>query len=191
MKKKENKKKDSQLSSTTTRFITEEMRLLKIGPCFMSTDMQEIGLGLVIVGRIHQSGKISIAFFLVDSFCLGVKDCGYKLYLKQDEIEDILNMFYNFDFKPCSYEEAHNMIYGAVHFAEKGGVKPNENFELMKYFLAEDNAKIPHIAYKFGRNGEHYLCAKDKEELNRFLPLLQKALGKDISLSLIDIFIGS
>ena len=79
MKKKENKKKDSQLSSTTTRFITEEMRLLNIGPCFMSTDMQEIGLGLVIVGRIHQSGKISIAFFLVDSFCLGVKDCGYKL----------------------------------------------------------------------------------------------------------------
>ena len=147
MKKKENKKKDSQLSSTTTRFITEEMRLLKIGPCFMSTDMQEIGLGLVIVGRIHQSGKISIAFFLVDSFCLGVKDCGYKLYLKQDEIEDILNMFYNFDFKPCSYEEAHNMIYGAVHFAEKGGIKPNENFELMKYFLAEDNAEIPHIAY--------------------------------------------
>ena len=186
MKKKENKKKDSQLSSTTTHFITEEMRLLKIGPCFMSTDIQEIGLGLVIVGRIHQSGKISIAFFLVDSFCLGVKDCGYKLYLKQDEIEDILNMFYNFDFKPCSYEEAHNMIYGAVHFAEKGGVKPNENFELMKYFLAEDNAEIPHIAYEFGRNGEHYLCAKDKEELNRFLPLLQKTLGKEVEYIILD-----
>jgi hypothetical protein len=45
--------------------------------CIMSSALFEIGIGHVIVARALPSGLLGCAYFLVDVFCLGVKDVFY------------------------------------------------------------------------------------------------------------------
>lgn len=45
--------------------------------CIMSSTLFEIGIGHVIVARALPSGLLGCAYFLVDVFCLGVKDVFY------------------------------------------------------------------------------------------------------------------
>ena len=180
MSQKKKKKTTMQQPMSPTRFITEKIRSLEIGTCFMSADFDETGIGYVLVSRLHQNENISFAYFLVDIFCLGVKDCDYKLRQTKDEFAAFLQLFHSLNLRPCSYEEAHNMIYGAIAFAEEGGIKPHKNFGLTQYFLKEDTEDIPLIEYKYGRNGKHFLCAEDNIELTTYLPILQKTLGDKV-----------
>jgi hypothetical protein len=42
--------------------------------CVMPSGLFEIGIGHIIVARALPSGQLGCAWFLVDVFCLGVKD---------------------------------------------------------------------------------------------------------------------
>ena len=75
-----------------------------------------------------------------------------------------------------SYNEAHNLIFGAIAFAEEAGIKPSPEFALTQYLLEEDTEDVPLIEYEFGKNGKHFLVAKNNLELNTYLPLLEKNL---------------
>lgn len=43
--------------------------------CLMSAEIQERGIGYVVIARRKSSQTIRCIAFVVDAFCLGVKDC--------------------------------------------------------------------------------------------------------------------
>ena len=45
--------------------------------------------------------------------------------------------------------------------------------------LEEDDDNIPLIEYEYGKNGKNTLVAHSRLEASRYLPLLEKNLGKD------------
>ena len=45
--------------------------------CMMSSTLFELGIGHVIVARALPSGLLGCAYFLLDVFCLGIKDVFY------------------------------------------------------------------------------------------------------------------
>lgn len=53
----------------------------------MSDDIEEMGEGHVIVSRKHTGGRVSMAFYLVDIWCVGVKDSFYRLRLEDCEFK--------------------------------------------------------------------------------------------------------
>ena len=57
--------------------MKQRVRSLELGKCYISDDIEEYGQGHVVVTRMHTGGRISVAFYLVDIFCLGVKDSFY------------------------------------------------------------------------------------------------------------------
>ena len=165
------------------QFVRQRARLLPIGDCFMTEGAEKCGIATIAVIRNHPQGKVTGAVFLVDFYCLGVKDA---LVFVREDWEDLKERFYYFDgqndeVKKISYEEAHNRIYGAIAFAEEAGIKPCKEFSLAKYILEEDTDDIPLIEYEFGQNGKHMLFAKNRLELTTYLPTLRKNLGDDFS----------
>ncbi len=112
----------------------------------------------VIVTRVRPSGNLVMASFLVDTFCLGVKDAGYHENITPYDSEKYLGNYKNgMGLEEISYNEAHNIIYGAMAFAEEGGIKPSKEFDPAGYILEEDTDDIPLIEYDFGKNGKHFL----------------------------------
>ena len=117
-----------------------------------------------------------MAMYLVDIYCIGVKDSFFRLRLEEDELEEMLDRAPNI--RECSYEEAHNWVYGAIAWAEEAGIEPDKSFAVTKYMLEEDTDDIPLIEYEFGRDGKHMLIANNNLEASRYLPLLKKNLGE-------------
>lgn len=176
MAKKKQKKQTGQQFLSPEQFMKQRARSLEIGTCYISEGMKDCGEGHVIVTRRHTGGRISIALYLVDIFCLGVKNSLYRLRLEEDELEEMLNNIPSLH--ECSYDEAHNWVYGAIAWAEEAGIEPDKSFAITKYMLEEDTDNVPLIEYDFGYNGKHFLMANNNLEASRYLPLMKKNLGE-------------
>lgn len=176
-KKKNKKNQQTQQPLSAEKFIQQRARLSKIGPCYVYDRLEEDGEGHVIVSRLHGNGWVTVGYYLVDIWCLGVKDTFYHYRLTTDEFSEFIEK-YPLGLRECSYEEAHNWIYGAIAFAEEASISPHKSFKLTRYILEEDTDDIPLIEYEFGKDGKHFLVAKSQQEANLYLPLLQRTLGE-------------
>lgn len=103
--------------------------------------MFQFGEGHVIVTRRHTGGNITVGFYLVDLYCVGVKDTHYRFSMDPDELEELIE--HNGMFQTCTYDEAHNIIYGAIEFAQEAGISPHKDFALTQYILQEDDENVP------------------------------------------------
>ena len=159
------------------QYLRQKARTLEIGTCYVTNDIDEVKMGHVIVSRRHTGGRISMACYLVDMACLGVKDSFYKLRMEDYEFEDFLGERRDM-FRECSYEEAHNRVWGSLAYAEEAGIAPDKSFQLTKYMLEEDTDDVPLIDYEYGRDGQHFLTCRTELEASRYLPLMRKNLGE-------------
>lgn len=180
MAKKKKTAKGQQTFLSERQYVKEKARTLEIGPCFINEDFEKYGLGHIVVTRLHKGGRKTIGVYLVDTFCLGVKDAYFRTRMEEADYEDMLSkMKRAYNLKEISYEEVHNLIYGAVEFASEAGVDPCPEFSLAKYVLEEDTEAVPLIEYEFGKDGKHLLIAYDKAEADKYLPILKANLGSD------------
>mgnify|MGYP003305966606 CR=1 FL=1 len=120
------------------QFIKQKARNLPIEVCYISKDIEEVGEGTVIVVRRHPNDKFTLATYLLDIFCLGVKDTFYRLRLDEFEYEEFFDKYTSMEVKEITYNEAHNWIYGAIAFAEEAGIAPHKDFNVTQYMLEED-----------------------------------------------------
>ncbi len=130
------------------------------------------------MSRCHKQGTYTVGAYQVDTFCLGVKDSFFAFNIDEYEYKDLIDR-YPF-LVEISYNEAHNLIFAALEFAEEAGIHPHKSWNTTKYILEEDDENIPLIEYEMGKEGEHFLCVSDKSELDRYLPILRKNLGRDV-----------
>jgi len=177
-KKKTKKKTQQQQFMSPEKFLRERMRSVPVGKCYVTDNYEKAGFGNVIVTRVHTGGRISFAVYIVDIWCLGVRDCFYHLRAEDYEFADevLERTSHTMGLNEISYNEAHNLVYGAVAFAEEAGISPCKDFALAKYFLEEDTDDIPLIEYQFGKDGKYFLMARTELELSKYLPILQKNL---------------
>lgn len=176
--KKTNKGKAQQAFLSPENYIKQKARTLPIWQCYMSDSIEMYGEGYVIVPRLHTGGNVTVGLYLVDTYCLGVKDTFYRFRCDEKEYLMLLQSIrHNMGLKEVSYEEAHNMLYGAIEFAEEAGIKPHKDFAITRYILDEDTDEIPLIEYDYGKDGKHFLVAHSNMELSKYLPLLKKNLG--------------
>ncbi|WDF77837.1 hypothetical protein ACFGVS_19200 [Mucilaginibacter sp. AW1-7] len=134
------------------KYIKTQARLLPIAECIINEDWETAGIANILVARKHKNGNLTIGLFLVDMYCLGPKDALYEFNLspeKYDEWKDKLA----YGIIACDYVLAHNIIYGAVAYAEDYGFKPHKDFEIAQYILEEDSEDIELIEIKFGVDG--------------------------------------
>ena len=113
-KKKKQKNKGGQQFLSPEQFLKQRARSLEIGTCYTTESLMDSGEGYAIVTRKHTGGNVSAAFFLIDAYCVGVKDSFYKLRMSELDLDDMLDRVPGLN--ECSYEEAHNWVYGAIDF---------------------------------------------------------------------------
>lgn len=159
------------------KYLQQKARGLEIGTCYVTKDIDKMKMGHVIVTRKHTGGRISMAAYLVDMACLGVKDSFYRLRMDDWEFDEFLDDRRDM-FRECSYEEAHNRVWGSIAYAEEAGIRPDKSFSLTQYMLEEDTDNVPLIEYEYGKDGKHFLTCRSELEASRYLPLMRQNLGE-------------
>ncbi len=160
------------------RYMRERVRNLPIGKCYINPDWEEDGLAHIIVTRERAGGKLVYGSFLVDTLCLGIKDAEYAIDFTPMELEDALAHFRkNHELEEIDYDKIHNLIYGAIEFAEEGGISPVKEFTTASYILSEDTDDIPLIEYEYGKEGKHVLVIGPDGREEKYLKTLFDHLG--------------
>ena len=181
-KKNKNKKKQvqpQQPMSPTKYFTSGRARQLPIEECWISSDWKDKGLCTVVVARKHTTGNVTFGVYLMDTFCLGLKNT-YPLFNRsQFYYEDIINQMYAMhgDKMRIDYALAHNIIYGGIAYAEDLGFKPNKDWATSQFILEEDTEDIELIDVEFGKNGKPFFINGPLDNVGKVKARLDASVG--------------
>lgn len=140
-------------------------------------------MAFILVTRRHVTGNCTFAGFQVDMYCLGVKDAFWQFNEPPWVIKDIIERQEQFSGKEdplvqIDYPLAHNIIYGAVEFAEELGFLPHKDFALAQYILEEDDERVEYIDIEFGLNGRPAIFLSKERHPAQLIEILNKNPGK-------------
>lgn len=137
------------------------------------------GLAEILVTRV-EGNQYLVASYLVDYWCLGVKDAFGPRKLNRQKYEDLVKKAYA-PFKEgtrkIALEEAQAIIFGAVEYAAQLGLKPHRDFEAAKGHLGEQLENLPSI--EFGREGKPYYVSGPHDNPERIINKLRETVGED------------
>jgi len=150
---------------------------------FISKNWRDTGVSNVAVARIDDDGGVSAGFFLVDHFCLGVKDA----FLLDDLMEDDLREIIEERFPEGEMERMHpawakKFVEGATAYAENLGFSPHRDYRKARRALGGIDSNICTETFVYGDNGRpHYIQGEidDETRATRVLAVLDARLGPD------------
>ncbi len=145
------------------------------------TDVPDgIGHGIVsvLVARQHRRGKVSVAGYLVDVYCLGVKDAlGPKVMDDADLRAYVRTYFLVYEAPAIAapIQMGRELVWGAVAYARDLGFEPHPDFERTSGHLG---AWEPTGAVRFGRGGKPYFVQGPRDNATRILGTLERSVGE-------------
>ncbi|WP_444842822.1 hypothetical protein [Bradyrhizobium sp.] len=155
---------------------------LPVQHCYVSEALFEDGIGTVVIARGATSHLVTMGSFLVDVFCLGVKNVMFE-QLDDDEFEfymertgDTQRMI------PVDPAYARRLLRDAAAWSASFGFAPHRDFPVVERLFGEVNADDCDAVFQFGREGKpHYVAGPyDTPALVRQRTAqLQRHLGED------------
>ncbi len=173
------KKNKTTQQLSPAQYMRTKARSLPIYKCYVGDNEGNTREKAVLVIRQHAGGTYTYGAYLLDCWCVGVKDSFWDFSVPSYEVEEQLERFRgHMNLREVSYVEAHNWVYGAADWAANAGIEPCKDFALTQYILQADDDEVELIEYDFGVDGEYVLEAKDRQEANKYIPALKRTLGE-------------
>jgi yecA family protein len=149
---------------------------------FIDKDWRDAGLTSLFVARIRDGGsRIDVGSFLVDLWCLGIKDAYFLEDLSAEEwtelVEERLPERIRETFHPAC---ARKLVEGALAYAETLGFAPARDFRKARRVLGGIDESACPIEFKFGRDGRPcYVQGADDspERVDRVMAMLEARVG--------------
>jgi tetratricopeptide (TPR) repeat protein len=160
------------------KYIRTKARQLPINKCFINEDWGESGMANIIVSRKHSNGNLTFCVFLVDLYCLGVKDSHHYFNMPDFEFEDfMISHFEEVEIVEIDYTLAHNIIYGAVEFANDYEFRPHKSWGLTQNILEEDTDDIELIEIPFGLDDKPTVVTEKNKVPTSIVAQLERVAG--------------
>ena len=178
--KKKKKSAPQQGPISPEKYIRLHARELPIYKCYMPQEGSAQGMSEIVVSRKRPNGKILFGVYLIDTYCLGVKDVMYHYDYDVEEFEKLVEkVFSRFEgYVECPYSDAHNFIYSAIEFAADAGLNPAQDFDKVgEYILEEDTDDIPLKHYPMGHDGKYLLIEGPTHAERKYVKMLRERLG--------------
>ncbi|MCE5331824.1 MAG: hypothetical protein LLF95_06765 [Bacteroidales bacterium] len=178
-----NKKQSSPQLLSPENYIRQKARKLPIYECQINANWEKMGTAQIIISRIHANGNITMAMYMTDLLCLGVKDSLYMFNVPKEEYENMLDtLSETLDMIKTDYVLVHNIIFAANEYAAELGFKPHKDFiSITQYMLEEDTDDIELIEIECGRKEKPLFIKTEntsEAEANRVIKQLEKSVGK-------------
>jgi hypothetical protein len=134
------------------------------------------GLASVLVAREHGSG-VSACGYLVDVWCLGVKNSTGPKTMDRRKLPDFVSLFFRASSRPpvpAPLDLARNVVFGAVDYARGLGFEPHPDFAKCAGHLGQWNQSSD---VTFGRNGKPMYMQGPHDDVFAVLSTLRRSVG--------------
>lgn len=137
------------------------------------------GLASVLVARTTGYNRFVICTYLVDYWCLGVKDSIPPRQMNSSQYQDFIEHLYSCfpeGYQEISLEQAQSFVLGAVDYAANLGLSPHPDFEKSKAHLGENDRRIQ---IEFGRDGKPFFVSGPYDDGQKILGILNNNVGEN------------
>jgi len=166
---------------TPEKYIKTKARELPYHETFVLPEWNESGITQVIVSKKMPGGNFIIGTYLVDLYCLGLKDSAWYFNQSSVEYKQLMDLFIERfgELETCTVEFANNLIFGAIDYAEEAEIKPHKSFSITEYILNPELIDDGIDELEFGKDGKHFFVAGPYDKTDFIIGKLNRTLGKD------------
>ena len=141
---------------------------------------REAGLATILLSRKQPDGNILFGVYLVDIFCLGLKNtycnANFALPKYEQEVRDSISR--NETLTDCPIPLAHHIIYGAIDYASKLGFRPQRDFRLSRYILEKQSRFEESVEVEFGKDGKPFYIVGPDDNAELIIRKLERRVGE-------------
>ena len=137
------------------------------------------GIALVLVARRDRHNEVAACGYLVDTFCLGVKNTIGPERMHRSELPVFVRLYFAaFPASPlrAPIHLAQHLVHGAVAFAAGLGLEPHPEFAQVRGYLGELREAC---AITFGRRGRPLYVAGPHDDPLAIMRKLKASVGDD------------
>ncbi len=127
--------------------------------CLVSTDVWTQGIGYVVLSRELPGGNIAFAWFLVDRYCLGVKNLIVNIVGRFSYDSKLRELQSQYQFKPMELAAARKFVEGAVAYAANLSLPPHADYQKGKHIFGSIDASACTETFEYGKEGKPYFFA--------------------------------
>jgi hypothetical protein len=178
----QHKAQQQALTSSSPQAILRRARSYPLHECLISDNWnkkESSGLVEVLVAREQPDGDICFGVYLIDIYCLGLKNtfanAGFSRSRYQSEVRN--KVFRAGKPVECSIELAQQMIYQSIEYAEQFGFEPEKDFMLSQYLLAPRGELEEPYQLTFGKDGKPFFISGPNDNVARIVRQLEKTAG--------------
>ena len=144
---------------------TSEYCKFPIHECKVLENWKETGISPVYISRKLTDNSYVVICYLLDFWCLGLKDTIVKFGVSKRDLSQFYNRGNGYDLVTISYQDARSLILGAIDFAKAIDIAPHSSWNGMPSAFIETSLAYEK-KFSFGLKGKpHYVSGPNDYEL--------------------------
>ena len=168
----------AQAGAQLARDRIHHARNLPIHECLITRDWRDSDMALVVLARRVRDDRLVVTTYLVDLYCLGLKDTMFFPNKGIPEYKAMLRkVFRSAPPVKCSPELAQILVYGAIEYAARFGFQPHKDFRITQHALGPNDSPTIPIDVTFGHNGKPFFVAGPNDNVRKIVQQLERATG--------------
>ena len=156
-----------------------------IHECFIPNTLFETGIGYVIVTRRTPDGIIATSAFIVDVYCLGVKNALFNVS-SELEYENTIKPRLMRSNEEQQFENVHpacarKLVEGAILYAKELGFSPHSDYKYAKGVFGDIDINSCPVKYKYGKDDKPFYIRGPNEstgQAKQIINQLNKRCGE-------------
>lgn len=172
-------------TSDSSEYYTKQKQIKRakdfpIYECLVESQWQQQGMANILISRKQPNENLVIGVYLVDIYCLGLKNTFSNANVSLSDYESQLKakIYQNKSHINCHPRLAHRIIYGSIEYAGKLGFKPQKDFKLSKFIL-DDPAEVDlSFDVEFGKDGKPCYIAGPDDDVDAIMRKLSNNVGE-------------
>jgi hypothetical protein len=161
--------KRASLNNASDAELIRRVAEFPVSRCLVNSNWED-GIAQVLVVRWMPNSQYLVGVYLVDVFCLGVKDTFVRARFYDEDLTALLRRFPQ-RFGEIAYENARSMVLGAVEYARQLGFAPHEDWAVSRSILESDRSF--NRKYQFGREGKPFYIQGPNDNAKKIMTQLE------------------
>ena len=151
-----------------------------IHECLVPAGLFELGMGNLFFSRALPDGRIALAVFLLDVFCLGVKNAFFAIVVRDEYAKRRSSWSTVESLQPMQPACFRKLVEGGVAYAHELGFNPHVDYEVARQIFGDVQATDCPTHFEYGHDGKPFYISGPHEtptQVQTILDQLERRLG--------------
>jgi hypothetical protein len=161
------------------QYLIEKGRDLPYVEGLINKQWKDDGIAYLVLTKKMPNGHFLVCLYVIDFLCTGLKKTEYFVGLTNEEYKHVLIGFRKTfgEIEKADVIFAHNLIYGAISYAEKLGFHPQANFKYTENLLDTDFIDEGVRDIEFGHLGKPLYIEYPTDNSDMIIKTLDRTIG--------------